>query len=82
MDLNKLTWEIIGHQGLKNVNTSWTIKVNRSFFFSSQNIYILILKTLIIQKQEQTLIFIEFKAISFIYYNSHLKLLTLSSKSL
>jgi hypothetical protein len=82
MDLNKLTWEIIGHQGLKNVNTSWTIKVNRSFFFFSQNIYILILKTLIIQKQEQTLIFIEFKAISFIYYNSHLKLLTLSSKSL
>jgi hypothetical protein len=82
MDLNKLTWEIIGHQGLKNVNTSWTIKVNRSLFFFSQNIYILILKTLIIQKQEQTLIFIEFKAISFIYYNSHLKLLTLSSKSL
>jgi hypothetical protein len=82
MNLNKLTWEIIGHQGLKNVNTSWTIKVNRSLFFFSQNIYILILKTLIIQKQEQTLIFIEFKAISFIYYNSHLKLLTLSSKSL
>jgi len=52
------------------------------FFFYSQNIYILILKTLIIQKQEQTLVFMEFKAISFIYYNSHLKLLTLSSKSL
>jgi hypothetical protein len=54
------------------------------FFFCccSQNIYILILKTLIIQKQEQTLVFMEFKVIYFIYYNSYLKLLTLSSKSL
>jgi hypothetical protein len=40
MNLNKLTWEIIGHQGLKNVNTSWTIKVNRSLFFFSLKTYI------------------------------------------
>jgi hypothetical protein len=47
-------------------------------FFYSPSIHTSILKAFTIQKQEQTFLFLEFKSLSFIYYNFHLKLLTLS----
>jgi hypothetical protein len=58
-------------------------RLGKMFTFSnSPKLYISTLKALVIQKQEQTHLFLEFKAFSFTYYHFHLKLLILSLKSL
>jgi len=70
-------------QGLGSINTRpRTIQVKGSFFLYSLRIHTLTFIAFITQKQEQTFLFLEFKALSFISYNLYLKLLILWSEGI